>query len=748
MSTLPALVGFQVPNFNLGDTFIQMARLSAYDAQRRSSELEQEEKRGKLDRDRLWRSTIAGAFPTTDPRAPGGLNAMQAQAQPQAQPQQMQAPPVTGGLAGPQPVAQGPSMAGPQGMDINPQTGAWSTPGGLSAPPASPMAPGGLTQPQPSMPPQVAAMAQPPDGAQPPLQGGGFTQASPGTGDGLPTAPVGQGGLRQGLVTPQPQRPLSASVPGLMPMPDMGAVQKAFAIDPEKTSQWYGAYLTQRGKQLDEVDRNNKLVYQVTGAMLENPAYYQEGLDYLRDQGVPVPKNMPGAYNPALVKFHNDLSRQRLDPLQEAQRENQLAQSKLHAAQAQDVPLRTQLEAGRLGLQGTTATMNDELRAMGVNPMAATKEQRQQAQKNIQDRELAQKKAEGLAGAEARTQGEKEARLDKTVSEVFGDRTTKLYDTQTGQTVDSRLKVRDYETMPAGRVRELSANQTEQMENVNNAVPIITQLQQHIDKIYGPGGALARMTPDERADLAAAPERWAKQYAQKYPELIQAQRFIDSNAGALARALAGEKGAMAEGDVERAKAMLPNLTTSLQLWPPSKLAIQQPDTRAVALGTMNNVVDLINGRVRTLLGNEQYTHPKLHRYETADEAQQATGGPGTPPKVAPPALPIPPTTGLNPHLPRPESEFGPALGAPEQKRYVPPGPVPGRQSAVPTAPERQRVVGWFDRPEPQPVMTQEDVALAMEQTGKSRQEILAAARRKGYRVLGSDVPRPEETMVG
>jgi Transglycosylase SLT domain len=337
LGTLPQLVPFQVPNVNLGDTFTQMARLSAYEQSRRTSALEEEEKRGKLDRDRLWRSTIAGAFPTTDPRAPAGLNAPPPQAQ--AGPQMpAQAPPVTGGLAGPQMISQGPSTMGPTGMasqvpvnqamDVNPQTGEWSTPGGLSAPPTSPMAPGGLTQPPPGMPSAITALAQPAAPGQPPLQGGGFSLAQP------QNAPTGQPGASAGtLGGPQPQRPLQASVPGLMPMPDMKAVQQAFAIDPEKTSTWYSAYLTQRGKQLEEVDRNNKLVYQVTGAMLENPQYYGEGLEYLRDQGVPVPKNMPQTFNPALVKFHHDVSRQRLDPLQEAQRENQLAQAALHREQ-------------------------------------------------------------------------------------------------------------------------------------------------------------------------------------------------------------------------------------------------------------------------------------------------------------------------------------------------------------------------------------------------------------------------------
>ena len=228
-------------------------------------------------------------------------------------------------------------------------------------------------------------------------------------------------------------------------------------------------------------------------------------------------------------------------------------------------------------------------------------------------------------------------------------------------------------------------------------VPIVAQLQTHIDKIYGPGGVLARMTPDERADLAAVPGRWATQYAQKYPEVTQAQRFINSNAGALARALAGEKGAMAEGDVARAKEMLPNLETTLKVWPPANIGIQSPDTRATALGSMNSIVDMINARVRGILGNEQFTHPKLHRYETAADAQQATGSPGTPPAVAPPELPIPPLTRLNPNLPPVPGQPTPAPAAQPPAAAVPaPGPPifprtpirePGAPApALPTAP--------------------------------------------------------------
>jgi hypothetical protein len=297
----------------------------------------------------------------------------------------------------------------------------------------------------------------------------------------------------------------------------------------------------------------------------------------------------------------------------------------------------------------------------------------------------------------------------------------------------------------------LSPETRKQAEQLNSAVPLIAQLQTHIDKIYGPGGVFARMTPDElrvvnTIDPSKAGNVW-DQMTQKYPELIQAQRFIEANASALARALAGETGAMNEGDIERARAMLPNLKTALNVWPPSKIGVQLPDTRATALGTMNSLVDMINARGQTISGNEQYAHPKLHRYQTAEEAQQQTGAPGPtttrprPQDIAPEGTPA---VGLNPNWRAPGTpapSTPPAAEPPTGRRTNQRPQTPGRQSQAPAG--ATRVVSWFGGPK---VMSQADVLEAMRQTGKSREEVEAAARARGYRIHGSRLP--EETMVG
>jgi hypothetical protein len=265
------------------------------------------------------------------------------------------------------------------------------------------------------------------------------------------------------------------------------------------------------------------------------------------------------------------------------------------------------------------------------------------------------------------------------------------------------MKVKEYEALPQGRARMLSHGTRKSMEQLNNAVPIISQLQTHIDKIYGPEGGFARMTPEDlrlvnTIDPSKAGNIW-DQMTKKYPELIQAQRFIEANASALARARAGETGAMNEGDIERARAMLPNLKTALNVWPPSKIGVQLPDTRATALGTMNSLVDMINARGQTLLGNEQYARPKLHRYQTAAEAQKQTGTPGPPTERPRPQDIAPagtPAVGLNPNWRAPGTQAPPTPPAsepPTGRRTNPRPQTPGRQSQAPTAAGPTRVAG-------------------------------------------------------
>ena len=393
---------------------------------------------------------------------------------------------------------------------------------------------------------------------------------------------------------------------------------------------------------------------------------------------------------------------------------------------------------------------------MNKDPWKASSEDIQQAQKNIHGRQVEQRGAEGLAGAQATAQAGKEARQQQTLSEAFKGDTVNLYDTQTGRPLPSRMKVADYEKLPQQQVTQLSDDNRKQMENLNNAMPRLEILQQHIDKVYGPGGVLERMSPDDRNVIISGvgiTERWIEQALQRYPELKAAQNYIDANAESLARALSGVRGAATEGDVERAKAMLPNLTTTLKVWPPSKIGINLPDTQAVALRTMNNLTDTLNGIGTAILGNAEYRTP-LKRYETLTQTPGLVSpGAGLPPapsavapaqtapqqSVPPPGAPIfprpqiripgeePPPTQPPAPTARPTSQAAPAPApsAPATK------PTPGRQSQAPAG---TRLAGGPK------YMNQSDVVDAMRQTGKSRTEVERRARELGYTVYGSRLP--------
>lgn len=467
-----------------------------------------------------------------------------------------------------------------------------------------------------------------------------------------------------------------------------------------------------------------------------------------------------------------------------------------------DLQIRTmheQTEAAKLGIQlqnagyqGLGAPVIDILRGLseeqvtkfgGRTSAPAVKF----ATDEVQRIEIEKREKEGLAGAQATAQASREARQQQTLSEAFKGETVNLYDTQTGRPLPSRMKIADYEQLPQTQVAQLSDDNRKQMENVNSAMPRLQILQTHIDAVYGPGGVLERMSPADRELVRsplAIPIQISEQFAQKYPELAAARKYIDANAESLARALSGVKGAATEADVERAKSMLPNLTAALKVWPLSEAGLSLPDTRETALRTMNNLVDTLNGIGTGILGNPEYRTP-LKKYENPENVP----GPGLRKgegsvRITPSNAPRQAPRGSTPPAPQPPAAAVPAPGAP----IFPPAPairIPGETAAPATPPtpptatstpaqdEAYRQSQGQGRPTapaaptPRPTpgrqsqapagtrlagapkfMELRDVQEAMRQTGKSRREVEAAARSKGYTVYGSRLPLAEETAIG
>ena len=136
---------------------------------------------------------------------------------------------------------------------------------------------------------------------------------------------------------------------------------------------------------------------------------------------------------------------------------------------------------------------------------------------------------------------------------------------------------------------------------------------------------------------------------------------------------------------------------------------------------------------------EAYRPPRALPYPLPGE------GPPAPLPPAPSVQPAPPTATSTPQqdeayrpsvAPRPAPAPAPAAPAPR--------PTPGRQSQAPPAAGQTRVA----RASGLKVMNQSDVVEAMRQTGRSRREVEAAARARGYAVYGSKLPLPGETAIG
>ena len=218
----------------------------------------------------------------------------------------------------------------------------------------------------------------------------------------------------------------------------------------------------------------------------------------------------------------------------------------------------------------------------------------------------------------------REQRQGLTAQEVLKDDVERYIDVRTAAPMRPTLPMAEVEALQdAGQVKRLTKEQNVRLETIKDALPIVARIQGYVDQIYGPGGVLASLTPDERGHLAVgssgAKAVW-ETLLQRYPVVIAAQRYIQANAEGLARSLQGVRGAGTEGDVQRALAGLPQLETSLSLgiWPP-KINFALPDTRATAIRLMDSYIETLNNITGSIVSNPQFEHPGLHRYVKAED---------------------------------------------------------------------------------------------------------------------------------
>ena len=243
----------------------------------------------------------------------------------------------------------------------------------------------------------------------------------------------------------------------------------------------------------------------------------------------------------------------------------------------------------------------------------------------------------------AEKEAEQHFREGQTLYDAVKDDATLFRDPMTGNPVDETQTYRDVQVAQKRKVDgvpqvvRVTKDQQERLEAVESALPRVQRIQQYVDQLYGPNGVYATLGPGQRAEIAT--HGWQVLY-KEHPEIEAAAKYISANAEALARAIAGVKGAATEGDVQRARDMVATIKASFSVWPPSRFGISLPDTRAVALRTMNDLVTTLEGTTGQVLRNPNFRYPTLRRYEIAEEPRVPSG-----------RTPAPTTTqatGLNP----------------------------------------------------------------------------------------------------
>jgi hypothetical protein len=251
--------------------------------------------------------------------------------------------------------------------------------------------------------------------------------------------------------------------------------------------------------------------------------------------------------------------------------------------------------------------------------------------------------------AAAGTSGTAEAKRGMTLAEVgsegkgWVDRTTgeEIPEGETFGTVIDASKQRK-------TVRLEDPAERTQVRNMQQAIPILDQIDTLLRKIYDPKtGAYKNIQRSGR--LAGGVENLYTRFAQSDPDLEEAARLVDGLAERFYRTYTGAVGVQTEKDVERAKQLL------------AKIGGLQPDTPAVAHRTMEGIYRTSEAIMRALLRNPDFSIEALR---------------GTP---KPPGSLLPP--------------YGTAAPKARTGQPAPPAPAPAPQSSTPTAgdPVEQRL---------------------------------------------------------
>ena len=335
---------FKPPDFNMGETLTNIAKMKAYQQAQRLEELKYGQAERAYARDEDFQRLASQLFTPDTPAAQPPPRGLVGGSPPVAG---GPPPPAPGGLSAPGP---GPWASGYQMPGVPPPSLATAQPG---MPPAAPEMPMGGTQ-MPGMPPDAQGPPPPPE---PPRGLAAATPAPPAP----PEPPGGLGGAQPG--EPKP----------LLPQMNERVMAQMYAQDPVKAAQVIGGQLDLQKKKLDTTEKMNELIYMGLTALQSSPnpaEYYPIMLADLREQGVKIPASFPKEYQAGLMAFKlrehetlkNQIDKAKVDVekntalWKEQQALTEKSQAKLYEAQtgkataeAGAVPAETKLKEAQTG---------------------------------------------------------------------------------------------------------------------------------------------------------------------------------------------------------------------------------------------------------------------------------------------------------------------------------------------------------------------------------------------------------------
>jgi len=251
-----------------------------------------------------------------------------------------------------------------------------------------------------------------------------------------------------------------------------------------------------------------------------------------------------------------------------------------------------------------------------TQPMIST------AATNLAARQAEDKAREEGLTTKARLGANYQNYLDLPLHATEKERATHWYYTDSGTPLETSRTGAEAEALArAGKARQVSVEDHRQLAIMGSAADVMQEGARLTKKAYSIlDGQFGKMTPAERANPAEWVQGHWDQITQDHPEIIQAQRFWAGSAQLLARGVSAAKGDLNAQELEKANALAPQMmylanglgvsvgANGVKIGTPSQLI---PDTREVALRTLDNTTNLLNGRAARILGKPGFQYPGL-----------------------------------------------------------------------------------------------------------------------------------------